>query len=195
MFVTPGYAQEAAPAETEAHGAVSEAGTVEHHGSGVFPPFDSTYYPSQLLWLALTFGLFYLFLKRVIMPRLAGIIADRQARIAGDLEQASRAKAEADAAVASYEQELAQARAKANSIGQSARDAAKADAEAERKRIEAELDARLDAAQARVSAIKASAMGEVGTIAVDTAEAIIERLTGNNIDRAAVQAAVSASQG
>ena len=39
-------------------------------------------YPSQLLWLAITFGLFYLFLKRVVVPRIGGILEVRQDRIA-----------------------------------------------------------------------------------------------------------------
>jgi F-type H+-transporting ATPase subunit b len=106
MFVTPGYAQETtAPALDEAH-------TVEDaaHGGGAFPPFDPSTFPSQLLWLAITFGLFYLFLKRVVLPRVGGILEVRRDRIAQDLDQAARMKSEADAAVAAYEQELAEAR-------------------------------------------------------------------------------------
>lgn len=217
MFVTSAYAQEAKPAEGEAHppaaGADTHAappagsdahaapgadghttGTEAEHGGGLFPPFDPASFPSQLLWLAITFGLFYLFLKKVVLPRISHILEVRSDRIAQDLDQAARSKTEADAAVAAYEQELAEAKAKANTIGQTARDGAKADAEAERKKVEAGLDQKMTEAEARISAIKAKAMGEVGSIAESTAAAIIEQLTGGKADKAAIAAAVKASR-
>jgi F-type H+-transporting ATPase subunit b len=158
----------------------------------LFPPFDPSTYPSQLLWLAITFGLFYLFLKKVIVPRIGGILEVRRDRIAQDLDQASRMKEDADAAVAAYEQELAEAKANANSIGQSARDSAKADAENERRKIEAELEAKLVEAEKRIGGIKANAMAEVGNIAEETATAIVHQLTGTKVDKPAVAAAVKA---
>lgn len=191
MFVTPGYAQEAVPAEGEAH-------TEADHGAGekaVFPPFDSSSFPSQLLWLAITFGLFYLFLKNVVMPRLAGILEVRSERISQDIGQAARMKGEADAAMAAYEQELAQARSNANAIGQSARDSARDAADKERKTVEAELEKKLEAAEARIATIKASAMSEVGTIAEETASTIVRELVGGSVDKAALVAAVKAARG
>ncbi len=74
--------------------------TKARHGSGVFPPFDSTHFASQLLWLAITFGLFYLLMSKVIIPRIGGILETRHDRIAQDLDEASRLKGEADAAIA-----------------------------------------------------------------------------------------------
>lgn len=197
MFVTPGYAEEVAPAAGEAHTtdattAHTETGA-EHGASGLFPPFDTSNYPSQLLWLAITFGLFYLFLKNVVLPRVGGILEVRRDRIAGDLDQAARMKSEADAAVAAYEQELAAAKARANTIGQEARDEAKAEAEAKRKEVEAGLDQKLTAAEARIATIKANAMKEVGTIAEDTAAAIVQALGAGKVDKADIAAAVKAA--
>lgn len=206
MFVTSAHAEEAAQATTgetqpattgtEAHGAaVGDAhttGTEVEHGKGVFPPFDSSTYPSQILWLAITFGLFYLFLKKVIVPRLSHILEVRSDKIAQDLDQAAKAKADADAAVAAYEQELAEARAKANSIGQTARDAAKTDAEKHRKTLESQLEEKLAAAETRIAGIKSKAMGDVGSIAESTAAAIVEQLLGGKSDKAAIATAVKA---
>lgn len=190
MFVTPGYAQETAPAEGEVH---TETGTQHDAGAqGAFPPFDASTFPSQILWLAITFGLFYLFLKKVVLPRVGGILEVRRDRIAQDLDQAALMKSEADAAVAAYEQELAGAKQKANGIGQQARDSARSDAEAERKKVEASLDQKLADAEAQIATITAAAMKEVGTIATDTATAIVQELVGGKVDKAAVKAAVEA---
>ena len=199
MFVTEAYGQETAPSAEGGHGAEAPAdaghaaGTeVPHEGGheeGMFPPFDASTFPSQILWLAITFGLFYLFLKKVIMPRLGGILDVRENRIAQDIEQANKMKGEADAAVAAYEQELAEARANANVIGQKARDDGKAEAETARKSIEASLEAKLAEAEARVAKVKDTAMRDVGSIAEETAAAIVSALGGKSA-RTDVAAAV-----
>ncbi|NKB83023.1 F0F1 ATP synthase subunit B [Ochrobactrum grignonense] len=199
MFVSTAFAQTAtesqpAPAAGE-HGAADAVHTetgVAHdagHGSGVFPPFDSTHYASQLLWLAITFGLFYLFLSRVVLPRIGGVIENRRDRIAQDLEQAARLKQDADNAIAAYEQELAAAR-KAASIAEAAREKGKGEADAERATAEAALESKLTEAEERIAAIKAKAMSDVGTIAEETTSAIVEQLLGTKADKADVTAAV-----
>ncbi|CCV02978.1 ATP synthase subunit b 1 [Mesorhizobium metallidurans STM 2683] len=191
MFVTSAFAEEAAPAvEGGTEGATQSSTGVPAKVEGTFPPFDPATFPSQLLWLAITFGLFYLFLKKVVMPRVGGIIDVRNDRITQDLDHAARLKGEADAAVAAYEQELAEAKTRANTIGQQANDAAKAEAETARKKIEAALDQKLGEAEARISSIKANAMKEVGTIAEDTASAIVEALVGGKASKTEIAAAV-----
>jgi len=198
MFTAPAFAQgtEAGP-EAEAQDVpelVSEVG-VDLHAEPGFPPFDSSTFPSQLLWLAITFGLFYLLLKQVVIPRIGGILEVRQDRIAQDLGEAARMKEEADAAVAAYEQELADAKARANVIGQEARDGAKAEAETERKKVEATLDGKLSEAEARIALIKDAAMRDVGQIAEETASAVVRQLVGSDADKVAVAAAVKAARG
>lgn len=188
MFVAPAFAQESGT-ETQ-----SEVG-IEHEAGGTFPPFDSSTFASQILWLAITFGLFYLFLSKVVLPRIGGILEVRSDRIAQDLDQAARMKEEADAAIAAYEQEVAEAKAKASTIGQTARDKAKADAEAERKQTETSLNSKLAEAEARIALIKDAAMRDVGSIAEETATAIVQELLGAKADKAAVSAAVKAARG
>jgi len=195
MFVTHAFAQDSAAQEqgggTDAVHTAVDAGHGGH--AEVFPPFDPTHVPSQLLWLAITFGLFYLFLKRMALPRIGNILELRRDRIAQDLDQAARMKDEADAAVAAYEQELAEARRKAGAIGQEARDRAKAKAEGERRQVEEKLNADLAAAEDRIASIKQAAMKDVDQIAADTASAIIQQLLGTRADGKDVAAAVKAA--
>lgn len=196
MFVTPAFAQQAAPANGATQGEVHTETGVAHaeHGTGVFPPFDQSTYASQLLWLVITFGLFYLLMQKVIVPRIGGILEHRHDRIAQDLDEASRLKAEADAAVATYEKELAEARSKAGAIAETAREAAKVKANADRAAIEAELAGKLAAAEASISAIKAKAFAEVGAIAEETASAIVDQLIGSKATADDVKAAVAAAK-
>jgi len=164
-------------------------------GEKVFPPFDSSTYASQLFWLAITFGFFFWFMSKVIVPRMGEILETRQDRIAGDLDMARDLQNEADEALAAYEQELAQARTTAGEIGQKARDKAKAEADAERQKVEGELASKLEEAESRIASIREKAMAEVGSIATDTTAEIVDRLIGTSVTKAELTKAVGAARG
>ncbi|WP_298952434.1 F0F1 ATP synthase subunit B [uncultured Methylobacterium sp.] len=177
----------------QSHPPAGQTGTLieepmSEHGAG-FPPFNSTTYASQILWLALAFGLLYYLMSRIALPRIAGILHDRQSRLAADLDEASRMKTEADGARDTYERSLKEAQDKAKGIAQSTRDQLAGEAEERRKTLEADLAAKLAEADAAIRSRTATAMGNVREIATDTAAAIVERLTGQSPDRAAVEAA------
>jgi F-type H+-transporting ATPase subunit b len=203
FFVTTAHAEEAktvTPVAGETHAAGETVHTetgVAHDGghSKVFPPFDPSTFASQLLWLAITFGLFYMLLSRVITPRIGNILETREARIKGDLAEAAKMKDEADSAVAAYEQELATARANATKIANEARDVSKAEADAERKAAEAALEKKLADADKRIAAVRATGMASVGKIAEDTAASILERLTNGKFTSAQISAAIKAVKG
>ncbi len=192
MIVSPSYAQTEPPAEpqaTELH-AGSEAHGGEHD---VFPPFDPATFGSQLFWLVLTFGALYLLMSRVALPQIGSILAERDKRIAGDLAEAARLKEASDAAIAAYEQALAEARRNANSIAQKARDVAKAEIAADRGRIEAELNSKLSAAEAEITSVKTRALAEVDAIARDAVEAMVEVLVGIKVGKSEIAKAVEAA--
>ncbi|RLP76183.1 F0F1 ATP synthase subunit B [Xanthobacter tagetidis] len=149
-----------------------------HGGKPHFPPFDATTFASQLLWLALSFGLLYYLMSKVALPRIGRILEERHDRIADDLEEAAKHRAESEAAQQAYEKALNEARAKANSIAADTRNRLTADADANRKALEAELSAKLSAAEARIASTKAEAMTHVRGIAVDAAHSIVSTLIG-----------------
>lgn len=179
---------------SKALAATSEAthGGGHESGSG-FPPFDPTYFASQLLWLAITFGLFYFLMARVVIPRISSILETRKDRISQDLDEAQRLKDESDHAHAAYEQELAEAKQKAHAIAQEAKDAAKLEADAERAKVEEGLAKKLSTAEAKIAKIKTAALAEVGTIAADAADAIVKELIGGKLTKAELTKAVSAA--
>lgn len=147
------------------------------HGGG-FPPFNASTYASQLLWLVVTFVLLYLLMSKLALPRIASIFEQRRARIAEDLAQASRLKAEADASIAAYDKALAEARARAQAMASDARDKLTAEADKSRKVLEERLNARLAEAEKSIVATKTAAMTNVRGIAVEAAAAIVHRLIG-----------------
>jgi F-type H+-transporting ATPase subunit b len=189
-----------ASAPTAGEGAITPgtgtgAVTETHAEQKVFPPFDATTFASQLFWFAITFIAFYLLMKRVALPRIAGILADRKGRISGDLEAAEALKAKSEAAQATYEKALSEARGNANRIADSARDEAKVAAATKRTAIESDLAHRLQEAETRIAEIKTKALAEVGGIASDTAQAVVAALSDVRVTAKEVEKAVGEALG
>jgi F-type H+-transporting ATPase subunit b len=162
----------------------------EYEPETLFPPFDPSTFASQLLWLALTFGLLYYLMSKFVVPRIAGILEDRRDRIASDLETADRLKRESDEAIAAYEQELAEARQRAHQIAQTTRERNQSELEARQAAVDAELAERAQAAEARIHELRARAMADVDAVAADVATTIVERLIGTPVQRDEVENAV-----
>lgn len=181
-----------APEGHTVHGVEIETPASEAHGSS-FPPFDAATFPSQLLWLAIAFALLYLLMSRIALPRIGGIIEERANRIASDLAEAQRLKNETEAAIASYESSLAEARSKAQKIAGETRDKVQAETEAQRKALEAELAARLEKAEKQIAETKEAALANVRGIAVEATSEIVTQLLGDKPDAADVETAVDAA--
>jgi F-type H+-transporting ATPase subunit b len=170
--------------------AETSANTESHTGHSSFPPFESQYFPSQLVWLALTFILLYVLMAKIALPRVGSIFAERSKRIGDDIAAAERLKERSDIAHASYEKALADARGRAQAIANATRESEAAAADETNKRLEAQLHERLAAADRSIAARRATAMESVGTIAAETATAIVERLVGKAPPAQDVAAAV-----
>jgi len=164
-------------------------------GQSKFPPFQSQYYPSQFVWLGLTFLLLYVLMSKIALPRIGSILAERAKRISEDVAAAQRLKEQSDAAHAAYEKALADARARAQGIANTTREQQAATAEETNRRLEAELHERLAMAEKSIAGTRAAAMGNVDAIASDTASAIVERLIGKAPAAHEVGAALGASKG
>jgi F-type H+-transporting ATPase subunit b len=161
-------------------------------GHSAFPPFNRENFASQLFWLAITFVALYLLMARWALPRVGSIIEARRTRIEADFAAAAQLKSNAEAAMAAYEKALAEARARAQTIGGETRAKLNAEAEEARKVLEAALNAKLAEAERTIGETKSRAMTNVRGIAADAAAAIVAKLTGIAPPERAVSDAVDA---
>ncbi len=150
----------------------------ETSGHAVFPPFQSETFASQLLWLAISFGVLYLLMSKVALPRIAGVLAARKSAIASQLDDAAAMQAKAKDASDAHDKSIAEAKARAQTLAQQARDRLAGEADASRKSLESELAAKMAAAETQIAETTAKAMANVDAIASEAAHAIIERLSG-----------------
>lgn len=145
---------------------------------------------NELVAGIIAFAIVFFFIWRVGAPAMNRMLEQRQAAIAGQIEDAERAKTDAESLLADYRGQLAEARTEGNKIIDEARQAAEqmradiiAKAEADGEQIRAR--AREDAAGERSRAL-AEARSQVSDISVDLAGKIV----GESLDQKAHQALI-----
>ena len=158
------------------------------------PQLNPLDWAPQLIWLVITFGVLYLLMKWVALPKIGSVIEMRQGRIAGDLEAADKLRRETQEAIAAYEQALAEAKARAHGIAQEARNKLKDEVAAERTALDRDLSAKSAEAEAQIHQAKVSALKEVNAVASETAAEIVRRLIGIAPTKPEVSAAVAAAR-
>lgn len=163
---------------------------------GGLPQLDPKVFAPQIIWLAISFFVLYLIMSKVAVPRIGTVLETRRQRIEGDLEQAAKLKAEADAIMTAYETVLADARGKSRDMQRSVAESTAKAATAALATVAQEVAAQARDAEQRIAAAKNSALASVRSIAVDVTEAAVARLSGEPAGRATVEAAVdTAMQG
>src|SRR6187200_1070318 len=151
----------------ESHGNAKGQKTGSHTGAdggqhgGGFPPFESTYFASQLLSLLIAFVALYIIVSRFALPKVGGIIDARQNAIEGDLAAAQKLKDDSDAALQAYESELTAARSREQAISNDSRDNLNAASEAERTALESNRTASLADAEKQIAATRTAAISNV----------------------------------
>ena len=138
---------------------------------------------SEIIWGALAFAIVAFLLMKFGFPALKKTLQAREDRIRDDLEHASTAKDEAEAELAQYRSQLANARSEATQIIEDSRQAAegvrrdliaKAEADAAEIRTRAQEDIRL-AQERAMTDLRA----QVADLSIELAEKVVER----NLDR------------
>ncbi|GAA4060354.1 MULTISPECIES: F0F1 ATP synthase subunit B [Agromyces] len=145
----------------------------------------------DIIWSAVIFAVLLLFFWRYALPRLQKLLDERAEAIEGNIAKADEAQRKAEAALEEYTAQLADARAEAGRIRETAREdgkkivaEAKEQASTEAARITASAQAQIEAE--RQTAL-VSLRSEVGTIAIDLASGVVgETLTDDQKAKAVV---------
>ena len=183
-IISSAFAEEAATTQAQ----TSQAHGGGAHEGGAFPPFEMQNFAPQLVWLALIFGVLYVLMSRVALPRVGRILSDRDARIAADLDASREMQTKAQAAALANDETLRMKREEARAIGRSAQESISTESAARRDQEEKKFKSRLDEADTRIAADKARALANVEQIATDAAAAIVRKLTGGDVDPATLAA-------
>jgi F-type H+-transporting ATPase subunit b len=133
---------------------------------------------SQVLWLFITFGVLYGLMSRIVLPRIADVMEERQDKVDDDLTRAERLKVEAEGVMSEYEKALAEARGKASSVLKQASEEITGELSAREASFAADLAEKSKAAEGRIVQAKSDALANLRAVAAESAVAVTSKLIG-----------------
>ncbi|HST35720.1 MAG TPA: ATPase [Allosphingosinicella sp.] len=152
---------------------------------------DAAY--SQFFWLLLVLGLIYFGIGKAMLPKIQSTVDARDQRIADDLAAAQAARESADAIEAAYRARIDESRAEALKVAAAAKASSALATEERMKAIDAEVGAKVDAAETRIRAAADAALGEIEGVAAEAAQDMVTRLAGISVTKAEAAKAVKAA--
>ena len=164
-------------------GAVDEHAD-SHADSGGLPQLDFSTWPTQIFWLVVSFGLAYILMWRVALPRIGSVLEERHNRIQGDLKRAKAASENAEQARQAFEVMLAESREKASEVMREATESIRNKMERKIKTSNASTAEKMAEAEKEIAEAKARAMIDVVDIASTSAAEAVAQLTNIKISQA-----------
>lgn len=132
---------------------------------------------TELIIGAITFGIIFVALWKVLLPRISKTLEERTDQIEGGLQRAEETQAEADRVLAQYREQLAEARQEAARLREKAREEGAQIITEMREQAAAEGRRLVEAAHAQIDADRQQALqslkSEVGALAVELASRVV----------------------
>jgi F-type H+-transporting ATPase subunit b len=129
---------------------------------------------------------------KVVIPRVADVLRDRQERLDDDLEKAEALRNEAASVLEAYEKTVADGRARAQAILREAADQNDKEAAIRQAALGEQLAQQTAAAEARIEGAREEALANIRSIAAEAAQAATLRLSGATITQDEAEEAVAA---
>ena len=164
----------------------------EEHGaaSGGLPQFDPTWWPSQLFWLALCFGVLYFVFSRSTLPRIGSTLEARRAKIEGDMKAAEEMSAEAEKIKEQFEISLRKAATEASATVKQADEAAKAKLSSAVADFRTRFDAEIAKTETRLNDSSKVALEGMTKVAAEIAAQAAEKIAGIPADHSQAESVV-----
>lgn len=159
------------------------------------PQLEVETYIGQMFWLLVMFVILYAVIVTQALPRIRGILEDRQSRRDQDLQRAAALKDEAAGVKEAYEAEISQARSKAHDELRNVTQEIAAAATARHEALSQSIAKDLDAAEQRIAAARDEALANVEDVARDIVASAAEKLGGVSVAADRVSAAVASAKG
>ena len=84
--------------------------------SGGMPQLNPEFWISQIFWLTLTFGILYIILSKLILPKISSNLELRKSQILENIEAAEKQRSDADTKLKEYDDIILKSKLEAKNI-------------------------------------------------------------------------------
>jgi len=158
--------------------------------SGGMPQLNPEFWISQIFWLIITFGILFIVLTKVILPKISDNLETRKSQILENIETADKQKEESQKKIEEYEKIILDSKLKAKSYFNEAREKILDDINKKRAALEKDLDEEIDEVEKELSDLKNKSGEKINKIAAETSAELIKELIGEEVNSSSISAIV-----
>ena len=158
--------------------------------SGGMPQLNPEFWISQIFWLTLTFGILYLVLSKLILPKISTNLESRKSQILENIEAAEKQREDSETKLKDYEEIISKSRLDAKTIFNQAREKALKDINAKREVLDKQVDDEIIKAEQEIKILKENAPDKINKIAIETSSELVQKLIGAEINNSSISAIV-----
>ena len=158
--------------------------------SGGMPQLNPEFWISQIFWLTLTFGILYLVLSKLILPKISANLESRKSQILENIEAAEKQREDSETKLKEYEEIISKSRLDAKTIFNQAREKALKDINAKREVLDKQIDDEIVKAEQEIKILRESAPDKINKIAIETSSELVQKLIGAEINNSSISAIV-----
>ena len=158
--------------------------------SGGMPQLNPEFWISQIFWLTLTFGILYLVLSKLILPKISANLESRKSKILENIEAAEKQREDSETKLKEYEEIIAKNRLDAKTIFSQAREKALKDINAKREVLDKQIDEEIVKAEEEIKTLRENAPDKINKIAIETSFELVQKLIGAEVNNSSISAIV-----
>ena len=158
--------------------------------SGGMPQLNPEFWISQIFWLTLTFGILYLVLSKLILPKISVNLESRKLQILENIEAADKQREDSETKLKDYEEIISKSKLDAKTIFDQAREKALKDINAKREVLDKQIDDEINKAEEEIKTLRKSAPDKINKIAIETSSELVQKLIGAEVNNSSISAIV-----
>ena len=158
--------------------------------SSGMPQLNPEFWISQIFWLILTFGILYIVLSKMILPKISSNLELRKSQIQDNIESAEKQRKESEAKLKEYDDIVLKSKVKAQNIFKEARDKVLKDINLKKETLDQQIDEEIKKVEKEIETLKNNAPEKINKIAIETSSEIIKKLIGADVNNSSISAIV-----
>jgi len=158
--------------------------------SGGMPQLNPEFWISQIFWLTLTFGILYVVLSKLILPKISNNLESRKSQILENIEAAEKQREDSEAKLEEYEKTISKSKLEAKNIFSQSREKVLKDISAKREVLDKQIDEEINKAEQEINNLRESAPDKINMIAIETSSELIQKLIGTEVNNSSISAIV-----
>ncbi|MDC0519557.1 F0F1 ATP synthase subunit B [Candidatus Pelagibacter ubique] len=158
--------------------------------SGGMPQLNPEFWVSQIFWLIITFGILYVVLSKLILPKISANLETRKSQILENIEAAEKQREESEQKIEEYEKIVQSSKNEAKNYFKQAREKVLKDIGVKREILEKELDEEVNKAEIEIKTFRDNAPEKIKKIAVETSSDLLQELIGAEVNSSSISAIV-----